>query len=143
MELHLRRVDATDERTIGTLAVEGSFFCYTLEDPVRLDGPKVPGKTAIPAGRYRVRVRMSPKRGYHVPWIDDVPGFTAIQIHIANFAWDVEGCIGVGMRREQNAIYESARAFHALFPRIAEADARPEGCWITITNDALVAAGME
>jgi hypothetical protein len=103
-----------------------SFCCYTLEDTVRGDGDpatvaewKIKGKSAIPYGTYKFRVARSPKRGYLVIWIDGVPGFQAIQIHIGNKPEDTEGCILVGMEIGQTlpsgmTIARSREAFGAL-----------------------------
>lgn len=54
MELVLERRYLKPSYTIGCLSVCGTRFCDTLEDRVRdlKQEPKVPGATAIPAGRY-------------------------------------------------------------------------------------------
>jgi hypothetical protein len=95
MKLLLTRQVFTDKSTIGTLAVDGVVACQTLEDRVRRDDPttvadegrKVPGSTAIPAGRYQVvltesdRVAQgtlwSPRADHKLPLLVDVPGFTS------------------------------------------------------------------
>ena len=63
MELLLQRLYLKTEYTIGRLSVDGLYFCDTLEDRVRDLGrePKIPGRTAIPAGRYAVTVNRSPR----------------------------------------------------------------------------------
>ena len=84
--------------TTGQLYNErGLLLCLTLEDVVR-EGPKVYGQTAIPFGRYEVRMRATSKFGT-TPELLDVPGFTGILIHAGNHRGDTLGCILTGMSR--------------------------------------------
>ena len=56
MELLLARTNRGSESTPGDLSVSdegGSRVCHTIEDRIRT-GPKVPGETAIPTGRFRI-----------------------------------------------------------------------------------------
>lgn len=72
MELELRRIAKKDVYTIGKLYIDGEYFCDTLEDKDRglsqslsleeNKKRKVAGVTAIPTGRYLVRMDIvSPK----------------------------------------------------------------------------------
>lgn len=136
MELRLDRVDLSAARTIGKLHVDGTFECWTLEDAVRPDPDpstpeneaKIPGATAIPEGRYRVRVTYSPRFKRRLPLLDNVPGFEGIRIHAGNTAQDTEGCILVGLARSENSIIASRVALTRLQTRIQTA----RECWITI-----------
>lgn len=134
MLLELRRFDLTDAHTIGALTiVGGAFTCYTLEDPVRAQGVKIPGGTAIPFGRYRVRLTFSERFQRVLPLLEGVLGFTGIRIHAGNTAADTAGCILVGQRREADAILESRAALEALLPHL-EAVAGAEELWIDIVD---------
>lgn len=84
--------------TGGILLLDDNFFAYTLEDQVRM-GPKVPGETAIPAGRYKVTLSMSPHFRKVLPELHEVPGFAGVRIHGGNTAADTEGCILVARDR--------------------------------------------
>ena len=103
MKMTLVRKVFEKDRTLGELHLEGTgYFCDTLE-PHCIDWSrekKVAGKTAIPEGRYRVRVGWSPRRGRNVPWLKKVPHFKDIQIHAGNFPKDTRGCILVGTRNK-------------------------------------------
>ena len=68
--------------TIGTLAVDGEYFCDTLEDPVRPAGQKVPGQTAVPAGVYEAVLTLSPRFKRVLPLLLDVPGFGPGLLHL-------------------------------------------------------------
>jgi len=104
MEMTLIREASKNGRTFGSLAVGGAFECYTMEDEVRPAGEKVPGRTAIPAGRYEVKMTHSPRFGKIMPLVCDVPKFEGIRIHVGNTETDTEGCLLVGLVRGPDAI---------------------------------------
>jgi hypothetical protein len=54
MQIELERFKYSEKSTIGRLKIDGTFYCYTLENVVRSKGVKLDGKTAIPAGTYSV-----------------------------------------------------------------------------------------
>lgn len=137
MELSLIRSVLTTKSTIGRLYVNGKFECYTLEDRVR-EGPKIKHQTAIPAGRYRVRVGHSPRFGKPMPRIEDVPNFTGILIHTGNHAGHTSGCILVGKSTATDWIGQSRVAFAALFAKIKAATGP---VWITIATEAAAPTG--
>lgn len=107
MNLLLERRYRGSEYTIGRMYVNGKYFCDCLEDPVRLDGVKLSGKTAIPAGVYPVVLNMSPRFGRVLPLLLKVPGFTGVRIHAGNTSADTEGCILVGRNRTKGRVLES------------------------------------
>jgi len=121
MKMILQRKWATQESTVGELSIDGKFECYVLEDVVRPAGEKVPGKTAIPAGTYRVIVDKSTRFKKLMPHILDVPGFEGIRIHAGNVAVDTEGCPLVGRTRGKDFVSESRLAFAAFFPKLQAA----------------------
>lgn len=143
MELILKRRPTFIESTIGELSTDepDAYHCYSLEDMVRPNGEKVYGKTAIPAGRYRVIInrsnRFSQLRGHDVflPLLLDVPGFEGVRIHAGNRPQDTEGCILVGQAIgiDNATIAYSKLAMADLQPRIQSAINRGEEVWITIT----------
>ncbi len=133
VKLRLVRRWFTENSTIGELYVDGAFECFTLEDRVR-QGPKVPGKTAIPEGTYRVIVTMSPRFGRELPLLVAVPGFSGVRFHPGNKAEDTEGCILPGQTREQDWVGRSRPAFEALNAKIRTALLAGEQVTIEITN---------
>lgn len=133
MELELLREPSRDGCTIGRLAVDGAFCCWTLEDVVR-DGPKVQGETAIPAGRYRVSITKSKRFGVMLPLIENVPGFEGVRIHAGNTAADTDGCVLVGQSRGVRSILGSRAALGELQGRLARALASGDRVWITVRN---------
>jgi hypothetical protein len=129
-EMTLSRRWYSSRSTIGVLRL-GEFSCFSLEDMVRPEGVKVPGATAIPAGRYRVIVDFSNRFQRRMPLLLEVPMFTGIRIHAGNTDRDTEGCILVGESRAPDWIGGSRAAFGVLFPLIDAA----EDLWITMTDE--------
>lgn len=132
MELLLQRIAKKSDYTIGRLFVDGRYLCDTLEDCVREPGVKVPGETAIPAGRYRVIVNVSPKFGRELPRLLDVPGFEGILIHKGNSARDSAGCVLLGENKEKGRVVNSTPYELRLTRLIKEAIQRGEEVWITV-----------
>jgi len=119
MILTLTRKEFTDKSTIGDLQM-GEWTCYTLEDMVR-EGPKVPGKTAIPYGLYEVIISFSNRFQRPLPLLMNVPGFEGIRIHPGNTDKDTEGCILVGKTKAADFVGGSRAAFMELFPKLHDA----------------------
>lgn len=132
MKLTLSRRPSANGATIGNLTVNGKHECYTCEDVVRPDGEKVPGKTAIPAGTYRVVITQSPRFNRRLPILLDVPGFEGVRIHPGNTAEDTEGCILPGRGFLPDRVTQSVLAFDALFAKLEQAEAAREDVWIEI-----------
>lgn len=89
---------------MGRLYIDGVYACHTLEDEMReVEGQpvsawKIPGKTAIPSGTYKVTMEYSPRFGPDTLTVHDVPGFTHIRMHAGNRAEDTEGCLLLGLQ---------------------------------------------
>lgn len=136
MELTLKRIALRSEYTIGKLYVDGKYVCDTIEDTVRdldKDGKfangevKIPGKTAIPYGRYEITMKVkSPKYsnfskyswakkydGY-LPRLLNVPHFDGVLIHVGNSALDSEACVLVGENKVVGKVINSVNTFRRL-----------------------------
>ena len=93
MEIKVFRYDFGKDYTDSTVVIDGQNFGYCLEDTVREDGCKIKGETAIPAGKYEVRLTMSTRFKRITPQLIDVPDFEGIRIHGGNSSLDTEGCL--------------------------------------------------
>ncbi len=152
LELLNRRISSGDEATLGTLfnvTDEPEFLCYMLED--QFNYPKIPGETRIPPGRYEIEfrdeggmVKRYKKRfDWHsgMLWLQDVPDFQFIYIHVGNKDDDTDGCLLVGDGQisnvtERGTVTTSVAAYRRLYEQIeAELDAGEE-VWITVEDYA-------
>lgn len=134
MLLTLNRQPTFEDTTLGLLFIDGEFECFTLEDTVRPEGVKVPGQTAIPAGRYQVIDVPSPTFRQKMPRLVNVPDFTGVLIHWGNSAEDSLGCIIVAEKvADAEHVTSSRAAFEALHPKIAAAYAVGE-VWIDVRD---------
>ena len=155
MELTLKRIALRSEYTIGKLYVNGEYVCDTIEDTVRdldKDGKfangevKIPGKTAIPYGRYEITMKVkSPKYsnfskyswakkydGY-LPRLLNVPHFDGVLIHVGNSALDSEACVLVGENKVVGKVINSVNTFRRLMDDyLVPAHERGETITITI-----------
>lgn len=114
-----KRQPTREEVTIGDLLIDDAHFCYTLEDAIReIPGApvhtwKIPGRTAIPAGKYRITLEYSPRFGPRTITLNDVPGFSGVRVHSGNSILDTEGCPIVGYKLDSTGL------------RIAPGESRP------------------
>ena len=103
-----------------------------MEDIIR--EVKIPGETAIPAGRYRVVLTFSKRFQRILPLLQDVPNFTGIRIHSGNTDKDTEGCMLVGQERGPTTVMRSRAALNVLQYKIEEAITGGDEVWIEIRN---------
>lgn len=153
MELLNRRISSGKESTLGTLFDISDptpvFKCYTLED--QFNKPKIPGETRIPPGRYQIKLRteggMHQRYGQRFSWhkgmlwLQDVPGFEWIYIHVGNKDDDTEGCILVGNGQisnvgEHGQVTSSVAAYRDLYQYILVALDAGEEVWIQVEDYA-------
>lgn len=132
MKLSVVRDPSAKDFTTGMLYVNGRFQCFTLEDERRTT--KVHGETRIPAGEYVIKLRTV--GGFHekyskkfgathkgMLWLQDVPGFEYILIHVGNTDKDTAGCILVGatVDRRKGVLGRSTEAYRSIYPVVAAA----------------------
>jgi hypothetical protein len=140
MFLHLARKPSHKGATIGALAINGIFQCWVCEDEIRevagkpVSEWKIHGKTAIPAGTYKVILTMSARFARVLPLLVNVPGYVGVRIHPGNTAEDTEGCLLPGLTRYENSVGQSRAAFEAIFERLDKASKAGEAITITIEN---------
>ena len=153
MKLVVERAWPKETYTIGRLFVDGERFYETLEDKDRMlfkDDPlplirrtKVYGETAIPKGKYEVRMDIvSPKYaavtwfntlcGGRMPRLMNVPGFDGVLIHPGNSAIDTLGCILVGRNTKVGQLTSSRDTFKELYRKLEAAWKRGEKITIEI-----------
>lgn len=136
MNIQIKRQPSVQDTTVGTLYIDGTEVCYTIEDVVR--DKKIYGKTAIPAGTYQVVITWSPHFKKLLPLLIAVPGYEGVRIHPGNKASDTEGCIlpVSSISEDKQFGYDSRKAFNAVFFAIKKALDAGERVELEITNNA-------
>lgn len=149
MTLELHRYGFGRDSTIGRLSVGGEFECFTLEDERRT--VKVRGETCIPPGRYRIIYRTEgglhqkyserfPEDHRGMLWLQDVPNFQWVYIHIGNREDHTDGCPLVGdqivaLADGEFEIARSTAAYTRLYAKVAAALDADEPVWLHISED--------
>jgi hypothetical protein len=142
LDIVLWRKYMKEDYTIGHLSMDSEFICDTIEDKVRdynrdgdlndLGEAKVYDETAIPFGRYRVTLEMSPKFKRKLPYLHNVKGFEGVLIHSGNTAIDSAGCIIVGRNKAPGLVIDSRKFELLIVSRIEAAVKQGKKVYITI-----------
>lgn len=141
MEITVKRILDKKNSTLGILTIKGEEY-FTLEDPYREE--KVADLTRVPAGRYEIKLRnagtmnkrYTRRYDYHegMLWLQDVPDFKWVYIHIGNKHQDTSGCILVGekasMGNDESTIQYSAAAYKDIYLYCTDAFQRGEKIFI-------------
>lgn len=145
LELLHFRFSSDEDSTIGLLFLDNKFECFTCEDEFREN--KVAGETRIPAGRYRILLRneggMTKRYAAKYPehtgmlWLQNVPNFEWVYIHVGNTDQDSQGCILVGMGCSSEdsgggTVSTSVHAYRRLYKQIIAAMDAGKEVWITV-----------
>jgi hypothetical protein len=147
MNIKIFRYSSQSKTTLGAMLINDKFECYTLEDSHK--AVKVKNQTRIPNGKYEIKLRefgghyekyLSKYDGHGgMLWLQDVPNFEDILIHIGNDAEDTSGCILVGSTANNNAnnkgfIGASTDAYLDMYFKVLDAFDNGEKVFITIKN---------
>lgn len=152
MEIKVKRRFKGTDYTIGSLYVNGTYECDTIEDTDRgldnnmplsvIQTKKVYGKTAIPTGTYAVDLNIVSSKFKDRVWakfcdgklprLRDVRGFEGVLIHVGNKPEDTLGCLLVGYNKIKGQVINSTEAFTKLYGKMDAAHKRGEKIVITI-----------
>ena len=132
MKLQLRRLYPRPEYTIGKLYIDGVYFCDTIEDTDRglyqtmplaeIQAKKKQDITAIPYGKYKVVLSMSPRFRKILPEILNVPGFAGVRIHSGNTQYDSSGCLILGKNTIKGKVTNSRYYVAEFIKRLEKAN---------------------
>ena len=148
MNLELSRIKSDNDSTLGILKINGIVFCGVVEDEYRTK--KIFGETRIPSGTYEIKLRneggMTKKYASHFPdfhrgmlWLQNVPNFDYVYIHIGNKEDDTAGCLLVnyGLNFLTMTGHKSTEAYIFLYKMIIEAFDKGEKVFIKIIDNDL------
>lgn len=111
--VRVRRFSESEQSTTGELSVDGEDVSgYTLEPP----GPSSTTEGSglrIPAGEYDL-VPFNSESHPNVFQVDNVPGRSAILIHIGNYPGDTAGCLLPGTSYGTDAVWSSGQMMNTL-----------------------------
>jgi len=147
MHLSLQRLKEDDNSTIGFLSIDNEPMYFTLEDDY--DEVKKYGSTCIPKGTYHIKLRneggvtkrYEKKFGkeFHkgMLWLQDVPNYEWVYIHMGNTHKHTEGCILVGvtsdLSKNKKRVGRSQDAYEIIYAKVRDAILAGEEVVITIT----------
>jgi hypothetical protein len=95
---------------------------------------KVYGNTAIPEGKYRIKMQHSPTFKRPMPYLQKVKGFTGIMIHPLSDVSQTMACIGIGENTIQGRLVNSRAWSDLLNSKITAAENNGEDVWIEIND---------
>jgi hypothetical protein len=141
MEILLERIHLNEECTEGKLFIDGTFFCYTIEDKVRAKPGewktevKVYGKTAIPYGKYPVLVTWSNRFKRQLTGVFNVQDFEGIRLHNGVNETSSAGCIIVSKKQDPKGkrLINDKTAMNELCDLVAVAQ-KKEKVWLKIVD---------
>ena len=136
MFLQLLRTKTIGQTVVGTLYVNGTYYCDTIENA---------GKR-IPVGYYPIRMTYSPHFDEVLPLLDNVIGRSGIRIHPGNTYRDSSGCILVGeWDANKTRLLSSRRVFDPLCESMRVEAGHNEKIWIAVidASDEKIRQDME
>ena len=122
---------------LGKIYSENLYIGETLEDEDRRleEGhSKVYGRSAMPTGRYELTLYHSPKHGV-VPLFMNVPNFEYTEIHGANTANQLLGCVAVGKIRTSDGVANCAPVVQRIVAIMQTAEDEGSKCFCTIKRE--------
>ena len=134
MILLLKRRIFTANTTIGTLSIEGQRICDTLEDADRKleeGGKKIYGKTAIPRGKYEVKITWSNRFKKYMMEVLEVPQFEGIRIHAGNTHENTDGCPLCGEAIDEYTLINSRVMTNRVYDMVEKA-LKTEKVWLEV-----------
>lgn len=136
MILKCKRKWFTDRSTISEFWVDDTLFGYCLEDKIRPEGEKIHGQTAIPYGKYLVKMTMSNRFKKMMPLIYNKTDYSVqdskgikwlgVRIHAGNTDKDTDGCLLIGKSFSKDFVGNSRKACNELYELIEKAEKENE-----------------
>ena len=147
MIVTVKRIFNCNKYCISHIYIDGEYICDGIEDTDRMLNNemglseimkiKVPRKTAIPTGKYRLTLNVvSPKFQKYkyymffcsakMPRVLEVPGYEGILIHKGVDQNSSAGCLIVGYNKIKGKVINSQEAFEKLYEILNTANKKGE-----------------
>lgn len=110
----LNRIVKNDNGLFGEIELPSGLILHTLELNWNNNKPNI---SCIPSNSYHCEIVSSPKFG-EVYQVKNVPNRTHILIHAGNWISDIQGCILVGISRDDTRLYDSKKAVKKLIDEL-------------------------
>lgn len=139
MKLLLPRQPSSNKATISQIFHNMTPLCYVLEDVIReipgepVGNWKIQGKSAIPAGTYKIEYTFSERFQKKTLQLMNVVGFSGIRIHSGNTDADTEGCLLLGTEILNDDFITNSKLALTKFESYVLPHLE-EGIWIEIQN---------
>jgi hypothetical protein len=103
----------TDQSVTSEVLLDGEQRWFGIEPPNRPQKP-----CCIPSGNYKLILGDSVHFSMTVPMVQNIEGFTGIEIHPGNFPRDTHGCLCIGEGRGPDDVTQSRIAFDQLMAEL-------------------------
>lgn len=130
IELCLIRKQNFEKKCIGEILEDNIKICDTLEPNSRkltdemtenyILANKFVNKTAIPTGKYYLKIEHSILFNKKKIYLQDVKGFKFIMIHEGNNETHTKGCILVGVKTIKNMLLHSVTTYEKLHDKVSD-----------------------
>lgn len=157
MKIRIRRIYMKADTTVGCLQIENhehkwEFVCDTIEPHAipweekpligQKAGKRIAGQTAIPEGKYRVKLCSSKTHKRFMPTLVRVPEFKTIVLRTGKTPEQSRGDILVGRLRAVEGghasdaphLEDSLKTFNRLFSLIVNAIKDGETVWLEVRS---------
>lgn len=134
MQLKIERWWSRKDATVGSLYVDGTWECYTREEPARKDGLFIAGESALPVGLYNVSIAASRRFGRDVPLLVGTRCPIGMQLHPGHPVRDTDDCVLLGQAQLAHKLERTKLAFEALFAKLLAAIAAGEAIDLEIAQ---------
>ena len=121
VEINIRQISQSGQTVLCSVLINDKAFCIGIQNAAY----------PIPLGRYRA----FPFKGDHAHTrllLQNVPNHAGVEVHEANWYWQLEGCTAVGTGFENGECMNSIKALQSLITEVE----KYKVCYVTLSRSA-------